>query len=1045
MESTQLTRRNFLRNTAFLGGTSILATQTGIFNETGTAYAKTGTEAKSYDLAHEENIIYTNCLQCTVACSIKAKIQDGTIVKIDGNAYSATNMLPNLPYSLTPKDAATIDGKICPKGQAGVQHVYDPYRLRKVLKRSGPRGSGSWKVIEFDKAIDEIVNGGQIFKDSGEERHVTGLKDIIVLRDAKVSAAMAEDVAKIQKKKMSVAEFQEKHHDHLDVLIDPNHPDMGPKNNQFLYQMGRIHNGRIQFTKRFVNNAMGSVNWIEKTSLCGQTSNKTWLRSTMDYKEGKWVGGVKAPRPDWANIEFALVLGTIVFEANYGPVQETEPITEGLTCGRLKLAVADPRFTKVAAKAWKWLPLKPGTDGALGVGMIRWILENNRYDLKYLENANTAASKADGETSWSDASYLVKIVNGIPGKYLRAEEIGLGTKDQFVVSRGGNFIAVDPNDMINPVEGDLFVDTIHQEITLKSSLQLLKEEAFKRTLEEYADITGLKVQDIIDVAHEFTSHGKKAAVEFYRGTVKHTNGWYNGLAVIALNFLIGNPDWKGGLAKPGGGWDFIGGKPNKPYAMSKLHPKKLAAFGIPITREGRQYEESTLFKGYPATRPWYPFSGNMAQETWPSIADGYPYPIKAVLLSSHTPMYSIPGGTHQLGTILDPAKVPLLIASDIVIGETSMYADYIFPDVTYLERWTTGQGPNQIRVRASSVRQPVITALTDTVEIDGEKLHLSLETFMMAVARKMNLSGFGPDAFGKGMALKRPEDYYLKLVANIAYGDKEGDAVPDADDKEVELFKKSRRHIASTVYDEEVWKKTLKPEEWRKVVYVLNRGGRFESIDASYVGSHTRYLLGGLKRFYIEEVAVSRNAMSGKYFDGYAIHQEIQDSMGKKIEEESDLKLITHKEVFMTQSRTIGNYWSQLGLQAMNYVQVSTFDAKRLGLKNGDTVRVMSKSNPKGTQNLGNGKERFIEGEVKTIEGIRPGVVAVSTGYGHWAYGSSDVTVDGTVIKGDLRRSKGIHTNPILRLDDNLRGTPLSDPIGGSVSFYDTWITLQKV
>ena len=232
---------------------------------------------------------------------------------------------------------------------------------------------------------------------------------------------------------------------------------------------------------------------------------------------------------------------------------------------------------------------------------------------------------------------------------------------------------------------------------LKSSLQLLQDEAYQRSLDEYAQITGLKLQDIVDVAQEFTAHGKKAAVEFYRGAVKHTNGWYNAQALIALNYLIGNPDWQGGLAKPAGGWDYMGKKPGKPYNMAKLHPGKLTAFGVPITREGWQYEESTLFAGYPAKRPWYPFSGNVAQETWPSMADGYPYPIKAVLMSSHTAMYSIPGGVHQLPTLLDPEKVPLFIACDIVIGETSMYADYIFPDITYLERWATGQGPNHIR------------------------------------------------------------------------------------------------------------------------------------------------------------------------------------------------------------------------------------------------------------------------------------------------------------------------------------------------------------
>lgn len=1048
MESTpkgQLTRRDFLKSTAFLGGTGLLATQAGIFGKIGKAHAATETNGDAYELAKPENVLYTCCLQCTVACSIKTKVYDGVLSKIDGNPYSPANMVPNLPYDLPLEEAVRVDGKLCPKGQAGIQHVYDPYRLRKVLKRAGARGSGKWNVIPFEQAVDEIVNGGQLFNEIGEDRQVPGLKDIAVLRDAKLAKDMAADIADLRKKKITVAQFQEKYKDHLDVLIDPNHPDLGPKNNQFLFQVGRIHNGRIEFSKRFVNNALGSVNWIEKTSLCGQTSNKAWVRSTMDYKDGKWSGGVKAPRPDWANIEFALVLGTIVFEANYGPVQESEPITEGLASGRLKLAVADPRLTKVASKAWKWLPLEPGTDAALGLAMIRWILENNRYDQRYLENANSAAAKADGEPSWSDASYLVKVKDGRPGKYLRADEVGLGSKDQFVVYRSGNFVAVDPNDTEKPVEGDILVDTVFKEIQLKTSLQLVREEAFNQTLEEYAEITGLRVQDIIDVAREFTSHGKKAAVEFYRGSVKHTNGWYNAQALIALNYLIGNPDWKGGLVKPAGGWDYIGSKPNKPYDMSKLHPGKLSSFGVPITKETWQYEESTLFSGYPAKRPWYPFSGNVAQETWPSIADGYPYPIKAVLLSSHTPMYSVPGGVHQLRTLLDPQKVPLLIACDIVIGETSMYADYIFPDITYLERWSVGQGPHHVRVKSTAVRQPVIPAITETVEIDGEKLPMSLETLMMAIAKKLNLSGFGADGFGSGVPLKRPEDFYLKLMANVAYGDKEGDVVLDANDQELNLFVESRRHLSPAVFNEQAWQKAVKPEDWRKVVTVLNRGGRFESVDKAYVGSQQRYLLGGIKRFYIEEVATSRHSMSGNYFSGYGIYQEIQDSMGKKVEVEGDLKLITHKEVFVTQSRTISNYWSELSLQPENYVQISRQDAQRLGLKNGDMVRVKSQSNPEGVQDLGNGQQRFVEGKVKTMEGIRPGVVAVSTGYGHWAFGSSDVVVDGVVIKGDSRRATGIHVNPIFRLDDNLRGTPLSEPIGGSASFYDTWVTLQKV
>ena len=39
---------------------------------------------------------------------------------------------------------------------------------------------------------------------------------------------------------MTVEAFKAKHAAHLDMLIDPDHPDLGPKNNQFVLQGGRI-------------------------------------------------------------------------------------------------------------------------------------------------------------------------------------------------------------------------------------------------------------------------------------------------------------------------------------------------------------------------------------------------------------------------------------------------------------------------------------------------------------------------------------------------------------------------------------------------------------------------------------------------------------------------------------------------------------------------------------------------------------------------------------------------------------------------------------
>ena len=1038
----RLTRRDLIKTSALLGGAALVAGGAdAVFDKVRTG-SHQGQEGTAYDLSKPENVLYTACLNCTVACSIKTKIQDGVVAKIDGNPYSAMTMLPNLPMTVRPTDAVTYDGKLCPKGQAGIQTVYDPYRLRKVLKRAGPRGSGKWQTIPFDKAVDEIVNGGKLFAHIGEDRHIEGLQDVAVLRDSAVSKAMAADVAKLRAKQMTVAEFKAKHSANLDKLIDPSHPDLGPKNNQFLFQVGRIHNGRVEFTRRFLNNAFGSINWIEKTTLCGQTSNKAWAKATSTFADGKWTGGTKSPRPDHANNEFLLVFGTIIFEANYGPVQESEPVTEGLRSGRLKVAVVDPRFTKIASKAWKWLPIKPGTDGALALAMIRWILEHKGYDARYLGNANLGAAKADGEVAFSNATWLVKVTDGQPGMHLRGDEAGLGTKTDRVVFSGGRPVAFAPNDPDKAIEADLFVDGEVNGIRVKSPLQILREEANTRTMAEYAELTGIAEVDIAAVAKEFTSHGKKATAEFYRGVIKHTNGWHNALSIIALNMLVGNFDAMGGTSKPGGQHAWQGNKQGQPFNITSIHPGKLNAFGVPLTREGWQYEESTLFAGYPAKRPWYPFSGNVAQEIFPSMADGYPYPIKAALLAIHSPMYSIPGGLAQLRTLLDPAKIPLYIACDIVIGETSMYADYIFPDLTYLEQFGITQGSHHTRVKASAIRQPVITPLTETVAVAGEQMHLSLETLMIAIADRMKLSGFGKNGFEAGQQLTRPEDWYLKLYTNIAW---DGQAVPDATVEEMELFRTTHRHLRPSVFSEERWRKAVRPEDWPKLVYLLNRGGRFDSSDTAYEGRSIKAKLGGVNRFYIEEVANSRHSMTGKNFVGGPTFQPIADSMGKPVaENEGEFHLVTYKEVFGTQSRTISNYWSQLAVAPENYVVMNAIDARKVGVQDGEFVRVTSRSNPGGVLDLGNGRVKPVAGKVRVVEGIRPGIVGISTHFGHWAYGSADVEIDGTLVPGDKRRATGIHAQPLFRLDDNLRGTPLSEPIGGSVSFYDTRVYIQK-
>lgn len=1040
----QLTRRDFLVSTAFLGGVGFA------FSQMGWAFSQlTGTGAPVpagkylYELQMPENIICTACLQCHNGCSLKAKLVDGVLVKIDGSPYGPQTMLPHIPYKTSPQEAVGIDGRICAKGQAGIQTLYDPYRLIKVLKRAGPRGSNKWKVVSFQQAIDEIVQGGQLFKESGENRTIAGLKDLFVLKDPSAGKALAEDVEKVKKKEMTVAQFKAKHQANLGLLIDPDHPDLGPKNNQFVILNGRIQHGRSELSKRFVNDAFGSVNWFEHTSICEQSHHIAFKEMTNQYDKGKWAGGKSQLKPDLLNAQFVIFWGTGAFEANFGKTAMAEQVTHSLINRNMKMAVIDPRLSRTAGKANMWIPIKPGTDSALAMAMIRWMIETEHYDKTFLENANKAAAKADGEPSWTNASYLVKIEEGQPTKLLRASEVGLGSEHQFVVMRQGRARPVEPGDEKLPVEGDLFFSGQVGQVKVKSALELLKEQAFSRSLEEWAGVCAVPKATIMALCRELTSHGKKVAIDSYRGPAQHTNGYYAIQAITSLALLAGCPDWKGGLSVGSGHWHELGDKEGQPFNLKEMHPGKLKAFGIKLTREGSKYEESTLFSGHPAKRPWYPLTAQVFQEVLPAAEATYPYPIKAMLMHMGTAAYSCPGGHRYVEILKNLDKIPLLIACDIVVGDTSMYADYVFPDITYLERWGTPHIPPSCNPKGSLFRQPVVAPLTDTVEVDGQVMPMSLEALFVALAKKLGLSGFGKDGFVKGLNLDRPEDWYLKLAANIAWGDKPGDELPDASKEEWELFIKARRHLPKSVFDPQVWMNAVGDKLWPKVIYMLNRGGRYQPLEKAYDGDYMGPKVAGMFNIYCENVAKVKDSMTGRPYSGIAIYEPAKNSNGSLLaKEDGTFDLITFKEVFGTQSRTISNYWCNLSLMPENLIWMNSRDAQRLALRDGSTIKLISRTNPEGLWNLGNGLKKWVAGKVKVTEGIMPGVLAVSTHYGHWGYGAADLIVDGQLVKGDPRRGTGLNVNAVMFLDDYLKNVCLTDPIGGSASYYDSKVKL---
>jgi anaerobic selenocysteine-containing dehydrogenase len=1097
-EKCALTRREFLKAAALAGGGAFLGSLPDGMRRIQRALAQSA-EGAGYPLADPANQIYSICQQCNTQCGIKVKLLDGVAVKIDGNPFSPWNLVPHLPYGTSVKETASIDAPLCPKGQAGLQAAYDPYRIVQVLKRAGKRGENKWITVPFEQAIDEIVSGGKLFADvPGEEtREVEGLNSLWAIRDAKLMKDMGAAVKALlgekdpEKKKELVARFKTDFAAHLDKMIDPDHPDLGPKNNQILYFWGRKKGGRSDIAHRFFGSGLGTANRHGHTTVCqgslyfsGKSMSDQW-----DNAAGKFTGGAKAYwMGDLASAQFVIFVGSSPFEGNYGPTNRVPRITNNLASGTLKFAVIDPRLSKIAGKAWKWLPNKPGTEGAIALALIQWIIANERFDAKYLANANKGAAKKGKEPTWCNAAWLVKIdtEKGKPTKFLHGSDLKLVEKKEeekdgqkvvtYVTAEGATFttdpfvvldaegkpVLFDPNDEENPVvAGQLLVDAALGEFAVKSSLQILKDSADKHTLEEWAEIAGVRARDLELIAKEFTSYGKNACVDIHRGVSQHTNGYYNVIAWYNLALLIGNFDWRGGQVWAST-YDISGAKAEGPFLLGKADPGALAPFGISLIRHDVKFEDTTLFDGhYPAKRNWWPLASDIYEEIIPSAGDAYPYPIKAAFMYMGSPVYSLPAGHTWIPILQDVNRLPLFVASDIIVGETSIYADYIFPDVTFLERWEFGGSHPNITFKVQGVRQPAIAPLTGTVTVYGQEMALQFEAMLMALAEKLGLPNFGPNGLGEGVDFTHPDDLYLRMVMNLAYGEKKEaeDAVPDASEEEMQIFRQARQHLPKAVFDEERWKK-ITGDLWPRVVTVLNRGGRFQAYEKGYPGDGlfpgffdepnivpTGNKFGKLINMYLEKTAGVKHAGTGKSLPGYATYIEPAAGFDGNVIDDAkdgfDLKMITYREVSQTKSRTPGNYWLK-ALLPENFVLMNADDAAARGLQDGDRVKIISATNPNGEWDFGNGNRQPMVGKVRTTQGMRPGVIGFSLGFGHWAYGAHDLTINGQLIKGDPARVLGVHANAAMRTDPLVTNTTLFDPVGGSAVFYDTNVKVVK-
>jgi len=88
-------------------------------------------------MAKETKVILTDCTLCYHSCGTKVTVENGKAVKVEGLETHPLNK-----------------GKLCPKGEAALDNIYSPKRLKYPMKRV----NGGWERITWDQALTEIAS-----------------------------------------------------------------------------------------------------------------------------------------------------------------------------------------------------------------------------------------------------------------------------------------------------------------------------------------------------------------------------------------------------------------------------------------------------------------------------------------------------------------------------------------------------------------------------------------------------------------------------------------------------------------------------------------------------------------------------------------------------------------------------------------------------------------------------------------------------------------------------------------------------------------------
>lgn len=451
----------------------------------------------------------------------------------------------------------------------------------------------------------------------------------------------------------------------------------------------------MHWLERFAN-AFGSPNIAAGTEICN------WHKDNAHaYTFGRSIAS-----PDFENTGCVVLWG---HNPSATWLDHATATASARTRGA-KLVVVDPRQIGFASRADQWLRVRPGSDGALALGIAGEMIRNGWFDKDFVDQ-------------WTNGPFLVRADNN---RFVRSGDLASppsnsspGDLVAWSQERGGVLAyCVEEKEFRapGPVTLEAALDLVSVDgvlIRCKSAFRLFRELCEQFTparAEEICWVPGSQVTETARLLFE----SRPICYYGWSGLGQHTNATQTDRAIAILMALTGCFD------APGGNVVF-----SRPAArnvsgselLSSRQREKCVGWGRSILGPARD--------GYIGS-----------DQLYDAVLDGNPYQIRALVNFGRNFIVTHADGDRAAKAL---AKLEFHVQSDLVMTPTANYADIFLPINTPWEREAlrVGFDGGQAAQNLVQLRQAAIPSLGET-RSDGQIV------FDLAVRL-----GFG-DAFWNG-------------------------------------------------------------------------------------------------------------------------------------------------------------------------------------------------------------------------------------------------------------------------------------------------------